>query len=162
MTKKTDIHFRTPYDGHHLRVVNEFKNPSRTKQEFRDECDPNHIVAAFTRTGNLDLINKSKGMFLDLTELPVSYQESLNLVIRAREAFDALPAARRAEFDNDVNQFLQTAYHDPDTAFRSIDPTYPPAQEPVQAPVPSSAPIVADPALEGPAAPPAPLPQATS
>lgn len=114
---ETLARFRTPYTPQ-LRIVQEFKQPSRTKQEFKDECDVNIIVANFLRTGRLEDIQKAKGQFLDITALPVSYHEALNLVISAQAAFDALPASARARHDNDVNNFLKAAYEDPEGVFR--------------------------------------------
>lgn len=83
------------------------KQPSRTKQSFKDECDINNIVKSF-RTVQ-DIINLTengrKGVFADLPE-PFQYQDGLNLVIQAQNSFAALPSALRNRFENDPKQFL--------------------------------------------------------
>lgn len=94
---------------------------SMTKQEFKDQCDVNNIVDHFTRTGRLDAFRQAQGMYLDMTDLPGSYHESLNHVIAAREAFDALPATARARFNNDVQAFLDAAASDPEAVFGPRD-----------------------------------------
>lgn len=83
------------------------KEPSRTKQSFKAECDINNIVKSF-RTVQ-DIINLTengrKGVFTDLPE-PFEYQDGLNLVIQAEASFNALPSALRNRFENDPAQFL--------------------------------------------------------
>lgn len=83
------------------------KEPSRTKQSFKAECDINNIVRSF-RTVQ-DIINLTengrKGVFVDLPD-PFSYQDGLNVVIQAEASFNALPSALRNRFENDPKQFL--------------------------------------------------------
>lgn len=83
------------------------KEPSLTKQSFKDECDINNIVKSF-RTVQ-DIINLTengrKGVFTDLPD-PFQYQDGLNLVIQAQASFDALPSGLRNRFENDPAQFL--------------------------------------------------------
>ena len=135
--------FRTPYTQH-IRVVKRFQKPTATKQEFKEECNVNKIVANFLRTGNMELINKSKGQFLDLTQLPVSFHEALNLVSDATQAFMLLPSELREKYGNDVSSFLAAAYENPDEVFsappRPADPNNLPAppQVPPAAPMPST------------------------
>lgn len=94
----------------------------RTKQEFKDQCDVNKIWAQYVKTGRLDLLNKAQGFYADLSTMPQSYQESLNLVIKARETFDSLPADIRNLFGNDVQAFLEVADRDPDALFDVLKP----------------------------------------
>nr|QJB20059.1 MAG: internal scaffolding protein [Microvirus sp.] len=120
---------RTPYDGRHIRYIVHFDKPSRTKQEFKDQCDVNRIVENFTRTGRLDQLQAARGFYADISAHPDSYQESLNLVLEAREAFDMLPAETRAMFGNDVQNFLYAAQNSPDEVFGVLKPSEAP-QEP--------------------------------
>lgn len=121
LSDRSKTPFRTPYDGNHLRVVQEFTQPSRTKQEFKEQCDINNIVQNFLRTGELpNAYDAAKAKFLNMADLPVSYHEALNLVIDATAAFDELPASARARYDNDVQKFLAAVHKDPDSVF--IDP----------------------------------------
>jgi len=81
--------------------------PSRTKQEFKDECDINNIIKAYKITGQIAHIsaNAAKGVYMDLPE-PTDYQESLNIIRQAEQSFDSLPAKIRDRFKNDPTQFL--------------------------------------------------------
>lgn len=64
--------------------------PSRTKQEFKDDCDVNRILARYQRTGALTHFSRFAPSYGDITAL--DYQTSQNLLIRARQMFDALPS----------------------------------------------------------------------
>lgn len=109
--------FRTAYDASHHGVVNRvqkrFEKPSRTKQEFKDDCNINLVWAKFVKTGRAEVLQNARANYVDLIALPESYQESLNLVLRSRQAFEALPSDIRARFDNDPGQFLAAAQSDP-------------------------------------------------
>lgn len=93
---------------------------SLTQQHFTRECDPNFIVDRVNRGLDISLTTR-RPFYGDFSEVPGSYQEALNNIIAAKEAFMELPAKVRAKFDNDPGQFLD-ALSDPDQAdyFRSI------------------------------------------
>lgn len=103
-------HRRVSWTGEKLdRKTGEItKEPSRTKQSFKDECDINNIVKSFRTVQDiLDLTARNKqGVFADLPD-QFEYQEGLNTIIQARTAFDALPARIRNRFENDPAQFLE-------------------------------------------------------
>lgn len=84
------------------------KEPSMTKQSFKDECDINNIVKAFQVTGIIAHINEkaAQGAYIDLPSA-LDYQESLNIALAAQASFDTLPASVRSRFDNDPAQFLE-------------------------------------------------------
>lgn len=148
---KTNPKFRSAYDGRGKRHLLTFDPAlARTKQEFKDQCDVNKIVANFTRTGRLDQLQKAQGMYIDSSMGPQTYQESLNLIIRARDTFQALPSDVRAKYGNDVQNFLAAAEQDPEGLFSSLTA--------VQADVPPPATPVAPAAPAAPAAPSAPVP----
>lgn len=140
MTKQNQNHsapkFRTPYTEH-LRVPKMFARPSRTKQEFKEECDPNRIVQNFMRTGNLELIQKSKGQYLDLTQLPVTYHEALQLVVDSTNAFQTLPANIRDMFGNDVNAFMLATQDDPEGVYKELMKAGKASQNPPSSPTPA-------------------------
>lgn len=85
-----------------------YKPAVRVKQEFRDECDINNIIKAFTLTGQITHISaKAKsGVFMDLPD-DIDFQTSMNVVTKAGEAFDALPAKIRDRFHNSPAEFLE-------------------------------------------------------
>lgn len=88
------------------KVTKSFSKPSRTHQSFKDECDINHIVSRFNKTGQLPDLIKTNPKYGDFSD-PVSYQESLNLVQLAEAQFGALSSRVRERFHNDPVLFLQ-------------------------------------------------------
>lgn len=80
---------------------------TRTKQEFKDQCDINNILKQFKLTGQIQHINKqaSMGRFEDLPD-EVDFQTSLNTIRDAERAFEALPSKVRERFGNEATKFL--------------------------------------------------------
>lgn len=78
---------------------------SRTKQEFKDECDINRIMARALRSGQFPPA-VSVGRYGDFSEVG-DYQEALARVEYAREQFAGLPAKTREKFGNDPARFLE-------------------------------------------------------
>lgn len=68
---------------------------SLTRQEFKDDCDVNRILQRFQLTGALSHFARFAPEYMDVT--PTDFQEAQNLMIRARQMFDALPSAVRKE-----------------------------------------------------------------
>lgn len=122
-----------------------YRPPSRTKQEFRDECDINNIIKAFKVTGIVTHLNAkaAQGAFLDLPA-DVDYQSALNSVIRAEEAFMALPSKVRDRFHNDPAaflQFMENPANGDEMIALGIRPAKPPAAKPAEpAPAPAGEP----------------------
>lgn len=81
--------------------------PSRTKQEFRDECDINNILAQYRQTGMVKHISAraAQGAYMDLPE-PQDFQTATNIVLEARDSFMTLPSKVRERFGNDPLNFL--------------------------------------------------------
>lgn len=77
---------------------------TRTQQQFEAECNINTIVDRFGLGGEIpqDVRVPLQGEFVDALD----YQQSLNKLIEADEAFMAYPAGVRAEFGNDAGRFL--------------------------------------------------------
>lgn len=85
-----------------------YKPVPRTKQDFKDQCDINNIIKAFTLTGQINHISAkaATGVFMDVPD-GLDYQAALNTVIAAENAFMALPALIRDRFKNDPAEFLE-------------------------------------------------------
>lgn len=101
---------RAPYMGNyrpHNKVTLDFKQPSRTKQEFREDCDVNVIIRRFTRTGTLPQPTQTP-RFVDAANLP-DLQGAMHIMIEAEKAFMSLPAIVRKEFDNSPHKFVEFA-----------------------------------------------------
>jgi len=77
---------------------------TKTQQHFKDECDINRIVAQYAK-GIQPIGNAHEALpeaFYDVTD----YQTAMNAVRRGQEAFNALPATTRAEFNNSAQLFV--------------------------------------------------------
>lgn len=82
-------------------------DPSRTRQEFAEECDVNNIMRRFEATGVVSHVNQREPMYLDLSEGVPDLQSAIDLVRVANESFMTLPARVRAEFENDPVKFVE-------------------------------------------------------
>lgn len=78
---------------------------SLTRQEFRDECDINHIVAR-AGAGLVNLQIPAAPLFTDVSEVPSDYQECLEHLFNADEQFASLPSRVRERFGNDPSQLF--------------------------------------------------------
>lgn len=87
-------------------VFDKKKNPSMTKQEFKDDCNINKIVAKFMVTHDESLLQKNTGVFMDTTQIP-DYQEALNQVILAETMFNEMPSDIRKQFENNPSKFVE-------------------------------------------------------
>lgn len=99
---------RSVYNQRPGRVLVEFTEPSLTQQQFKDECDINHIMQRYRDTGFLvDPLQKvtAKPQFGDFSTV-ADFMEAQNVIVRARENFEALPSQVRKEFGNDPARML--------------------------------------------------------
>lgn len=81
-------------------------NDGMTRQEFKDECDINVLMAGYFKTG---LSFNDKPMeFLDVSDVP-DLMSSISYMERAESAFMTLTAQVRREFDNDAVKFVEYA-----------------------------------------------------
>lgn len=76
--------------------------PSMTKQQFRDDCDINVMVARALRG---EILPQRSGSFGDFTAVR-DFHSAMNQVTAARDAFMSLPAKVRSRFDNDPGALL--------------------------------------------------------
>jgi len=97
----------------HIRTIEKSEMPSLAQQQFKDECDINNIINKFMSDPYLieEAKMRNPGIYADFSEAP-DYLEAQNVLLRAKNQFDALPSKIRAQFDNDPQQFLQFV-HDP-------------------------------------------------
>lgn len=99
------MEIRTKYNRQKANGL-KFEKPSMTKQSFKDECDINNIMRKYQNTGQLPAMIKSNPTYGDFSKVG-SYQESLHVVMKAQEQFDALSSKIRRRFDNDPAKFLE-------------------------------------------------------
>ncbi len=88
------------------RVSLAFNEPSLTEQHHKDECNINVILSRYDKTGLVTHTNSMKGSYEDFSEVS-SYQESMNMVIRAQDDFMNMPSHIRKRFGNDPGTFME-------------------------------------------------------
>lgn len=107
MENKFEVRVIGKYDSQALSDATGLRclDKSRASQEFREEVDINTITTRFGLTGELP---SGVPMVLqgDFTNA-LDFRSAMNLVVAARESFDAQPAHVRARFDNDPHKFLE-------------------------------------------------------
>lgn len=96
------------------RLVKEFNLPSRTMQEFKNECDINVLMKRYQKTGLFPQHPGQSPRYVSNIGMP-DYQQSLEIVMRAQDEFNALNSELRKRFDNDPAKFLAFV-NDPDNA----------------------------------------------
>lgn len=87
-----------------VKSVLKFNKPSKTRQEFKDECDINNILRQYNNTGVLSHVNRASPLYEDVTSY--DYQAAMDIVANARSAFDGLPSQIRTRFDNDPSKLM--------------------------------------------------------
>lgn len=102
------MQFRTAYAPGKERYGTECSGESLTKQSFKDDADINKIVERYPDRGGVAGLYEDgrEPMYLDVSSAE-SYQDSLNRVIAAEEAFAALPSKVRDRFSNDPSALLR-------------------------------------------------------
>jgi len=96
--------FKKPYDAPERKQFTT-QGPSMTQQQFKKECDINHIMAKYQKTGLVDHVSKHGGDYSDLTDVP-TYHDAMNKIISANESFSSLTSSIRSQFKNDPALFL--------------------------------------------------------
>lgn len=82
-----------------------FTRPSRTKQEFKDECDINMLMKRYKATGLFPQYPDATPRYVSNIGMP-DFQEALEIVRVAESEFAALNSELRKRFDNDPAKFL--------------------------------------------------------
>lgn len=86
------------------RLITKIEGPSMTKQEFKDECDINTIMAKYMQTGIIDFVNKHQAQYADVAA--IDFQTALDQVNQAQNMFDDLPSKIRERFQNNPGAFI--------------------------------------------------------
>lgn len=95
----------------HPRVTFHSGDQVITKQSHKQECDINNILKQYQRTGIINHINRNQPQYMELPD-QLDYQQSINTILQAQDAFASLPAVVRNHFNNDPAAFL-AAFTDP-------------------------------------------------
>lgn len=92
------------------KVITVNEKPSKTQKHMQDQCDVNLIMKKYPKVQQdrflRSPLSNAGGAYLDLINVG-DYQESLNLVLHAQEAFQTLPAEIRKRFGNNPQELIQ-------------------------------------------------------
>lgn len=83
----------------------EFKDKSRTQQQFAADADINVIMKKYEKTGFPVIQEDKKLVYGDFSNIK-SYEEAQMALVEANDAFMQLPARIRDKFDNDPGKLL--------------------------------------------------------
>lgn len=86
-------------------VLDTSVEPDLAKQSMKDQCDINFIMGRYLRSGNIDWLAKHDGKYADVQ--PQTFHEAMNVVAKAKEMFQELPAAVRKRFGHSPQAFLE-------------------------------------------------------
>lgn len=98
-------HGEVKEDGTIRLVVDRIEDTNKIIDSYRASTDIHNIIARI-QAGNIELLNQKQGFFGDITELPKTYAEMLDLIHKGEEFFNKLPASVKEEYNNDFNQFF--------------------------------------------------------
>ena len=74
-------------------------------QESLEETKLDNIIRRAT-LGDETVLNVLNGQFMDVTEMPTSFMEMQNLVLKAKAEFNKLPLEIRKKFDMSPEQYI--------------------------------------------------------
>lgn len=148
MKKISELKFYTRYNPPpQVRV--EFKEPSLTQQQFKEEADINNIIASVNAqgvVGNPLWQGNRQPLYGDFANLPSDdYLAAQNLLLEANDNFMALPATVRQHFNNNPAEllaFIQSSPSDDELVKIGLalpkdmvkEPLKPPAESPAPSP----------------------------
>lgn len=72
---------------------------------FRDECTLENILRRYA-LGDESALSKVQGAYMDTTEMPKTFRDVLDSVIKGQNMFDQLPIEVKQKFNNDFNQWF--------------------------------------------------------
>jgi hypothetical protein len=75
-----------------------------TEQSHKSQCDINHILRDYQRTGMIKHAKNNPGRYDDVSG--ADFESAMILVANAKSMFEGLPANLRSKFDNNPKTFL--------------------------------------------------------
>lgn len=80
-------------------------------QSHKDSVDINILMKRYLN-GETDVLSRVQGVFADVTGMPRTYAEMMNIVNDSTSAFESLPVEVREKFNFNVMEFLQQSGSD--------------------------------------------------
>lgn len=94
-------------DGLIIKVRTYNYEPSKTQQHFKDEHDINNIMKKYLKQGiSYNQLPNPSGIYGDFSNVK-DYQNSLQTIIDADQAFLTIPSNIRKRFDNDPQKLFE-------------------------------------------------------
>lgn len=105
--EKTRPNYKPVYnaDGVYELVPDGVINSYDDIQSHADSCDLSLIIERYNMTGDSSLLNQRHGFYEDVTNMPATYAEMQNALIKANNDFLALPLEIREKFGQDPARF---------------------------------------------------------
>jgi len=87
------------------KVTLDCPEPTRTQQQFKDQCNINNILARYEKNGMITHINRNTPHYDDYSKLK-SFKDSLDIVHTTHDLFMSLPPKVRSRFQNDPAELI--------------------------------------------------------
>lgn len=100
-----------------VRTIN--LTPSKTDQQYKEDCDTNTIINKFRKTGQITHLAQRQGSFADVSQIP-DLLPSLEKLQEAADHFQTLPSKIRTKFNNSIENLVQFL-HNPDNTTEAIN-----------------------------------------
>lgn len=104
LTEIQSVKIRSRFSPRERVSISKF-DPSKAKQQFREDSDVNVILRKYKTTGILPELNRAKAHYGDFSNV-ADYQTAMQSVMNANAAFEALPSEIRTKFQNDPAQLI--------------------------------------------------------
>lgn len=88
------------------RVFTVNDQPSKTDQQWKEDCDTNIILERFMKTGQLTHVARTPGIFADVSGVK-DLLPSMIMLQDARREFDKYPAEIRKKFENKPEKLIE-------------------------------------------------------
>ena len=81
------------------------RNIYKEIQAHKEECLVYNILERYVN-GDISVLNKSQGMFADISNMPKSLNEAQEIILNAENLFKEMPFNIRSEFNHSMSEFV--------------------------------------------------------
>lgn len=86
--------------------IKNYTNTWEKIQSYKEECLIENILAACLDTGDMSLLEKAQGTFMDMTSFPATIYDAHKQIKEAEKTFEQLPIEIRKKYNNNFNEFM--------------------------------------------------------
>lgn len=80
--------------------------PSLTEQSHAAQVKIKNIMKRAQKTGVIDHVNRYEGTYMEMPD-ELTFHEAQNMIAHAKTMFESVPAAIRADFDNNPAHYIE-------------------------------------------------------